>query len=190
MKLVAGADGRRPQLVRTILPDKLTGVTAAQAITAALFARERTGEGQHIRLSMLDAIVAFLWSSDMGSQTFVDGDLPQQEAASFQDLIYQTTTGYITIAVQNDREWQALIRAVNRPEWTRDPRFLTPELRQQNRPIKPHRFQCWHQATQQGKARQGKARQDTDPCVSKRTGLSRTRCKYFPVRLLCYSLVR
>ena len=128
----AGADGRRPQLVRTILPDKLTGVTAAQSITAALFARERKGEGQHIRLSMLDAIVAFLWSSDMGSQTFVHGDVPQQEAASFQDLIYETTTGYITIAVQNDREWQAIIRVVNRPEWAEDPRFLTAELRQQN----------------------------------------------------------
>ncbi|WP_150913896.1 CaiB/BaiF CoA transferase family protein [Marinobacter halotolerans] len=128
----AGSDGRRPQLVRTILPDKLTGVTAAQAITAALFARERTGEAQHVRLSMLDAIIAFLWSSDMGSQTFVHADLPQQEAASFQDLIYETTTGYITIAVQNDREWQALIRAVSRPEWAEDPRFKTAELRQQN----------------------------------------------------------
>ncbi|MCL7945426.1 CoA transferase [Marinobacter sp. ATCH36] len=128
----AGADGRRPQLVRTILPDKLTGVTAAQAITAALFARERTGESQHVRLSMLDAIIAFLWSSDMGSQTFVRGDVPQQEAASFQDLIYETTTGYIAIAVQNDREWQAIIRALNRPEWAEDPRFLTAELRQQN----------------------------------------------------------
>lgn len=128
----AGADERRPQLVRTILPDKLTGVTAAQAITAALFARERTGEGQHIRLSMLDATIAFLWSSDMGTQTFVDSDLPQQEAASFQDLIYETTTGYITIAVQNDREWQAIIRVLDRPEWAEDPRFLTAELRQQN----------------------------------------------------------
>lgn len=128
----AGSDERRPQLVRTILPDKLTGVTAAQAITAALFARERTGKNQHVRLSMLDAIIAFLWSSDMGSQTFVHGELPQQEAASFQDLIYETTTGYITIAVQNDREWQALIRAVDRPQWAEDPRFRTAELRQQN----------------------------------------------------------
>ncbi len=128
----AGADERRPQLVRTILPDKLTGVTAAQAITAALFARERTGESQHVRLSMLDAIIAFLWSSDMGSQTFVQGEVPQQEAASFQDLIYETTTGYITIAVQNDREWQSMIRALNRPEWAQDPRFLTAELRQEN----------------------------------------------------------
>lgn len=128
----AGADQRRPQLVRTILPDKVTGITAAQAITAALFARERTGESQHVRLSMLDATVAFLWSSDMGSQTFVRGELPQQEAASFQDLVYETTTGYIAIAVQNDREWQAIIRALDQPQWAEDPRFRTAELRQQN----------------------------------------------------------
>lgn len=128
----AGSDERRPQLVRTILPDKLTGVTAAQAITAALFARERSGAGQHVRLSMLDAVVAFLWGSDMGSQTFVRGDIPQQEAASFQDLIYETSDGYITLAVQSDREWQGLIRAVERPEWADDPRFLTASLRQTN----------------------------------------------------------
>lgn len=68
----------------------------------------------------------------MGSQTFVGAELPQQEAASFQDLIYETTTGYITIAVQSDREWQAIIRALSRPEWAGDPRFLTAELRQEN----------------------------------------------------------
>lgn len=126
----AGSDEARPQLVRTILPDKLTGVNAAQAITAALFSRERSGRGQHVRLSMLDAMVAFLWGSDMGSQTFVDGELPQQSAASFRDLIYETTDGYITVAVQNDREWQALTRALERPEWLEDPRFANVALRQ------------------------------------------------------------
>lgn len=55
-----GSDEQRPRLLRTILPDKLTAITASQAITAALLARERTGEGQHVRLSMLDAVVAFL----------------------------------------------------------------------------------------------------------------------------------
>src|SRR6201999_4587476 len=44
----AGSDSERPRLVRTILPDKLTGVTAAQAITAALFHKARTGQGQHV----------------------------------------------------------------------------------------------------------------------------------------------
>ena len=127
-----GADDTRPRLVRTILPDKLTGIVGAQAISAALFARERTREGQHIRVSMLDAVVAFLWGSDMASQTFADGDLPQQDAASFIDLIYETIDGYITVAVQTDREWQALVRALNRPAWLEDPRFATPAARHHN----------------------------------------------------------
>jgi crotonobetainyl-CoA:carnitine CoA-transferase CaiB-like acyl-CoA transferase len=126
----AGSDLQRPRLVRTILPDKLTGVTAAQAITAALLARERTGEGQHVRLSMLDTVLAFLWSSDMGSQTFVGNEFPQQEAASFIDLIYETADGYISVAVQTDREWTALTHALDRPEWLEDERFKTPALRQ------------------------------------------------------------
>jgi crotonobetainyl-CoA:carnitine CoA-transferase CaiB-like acyl-CoA transferase len=127
-----GSDEERPRLVRTIVPDKLTGVVAAQAITAALLARERTGKGQHVRLSMLDAIVAFLWGSDMGSQTFVGDELPQADAASFIDLIYATQTDYISAAVQTDREWAALTRALDKPEWLEDPRFATPALRQKH----------------------------------------------------------
>jgi len=128
----AGSDQERPRLVRTILPDKLTGIVAAQAITAALLARERTGQGQHVRLAMLDAVVAFLWGSDMGSQTFVGDELPQQEAASFIDLIYQTADDYISAAVQTDREWVALTRALDRAAWLDDPRFKTPALRQKH----------------------------------------------------------
>jgi crotonobetainyl-CoA:carnitine CoA-transferase CaiB-like acyl-CoA transferase len=128
----AGSDQERPRLVRTILPDKLTGIVAAQAITAALLARERTGQGQHVRLAMLDAVVAFLWGSDMGSQTFVGDELPQQEAASFIDLIYQTADDYISAAVQTDREWAALTRALDRAAWLDDPRFKTPALRQKH----------------------------------------------------------
>ena len=128
----AGSDSERPRLVRTIVPDKLTAYNAAQAITAALLHRERTGQGQHIRLSMLDAIIAFLWSSDMGSQTFVGEDIPQQEAASFIDLIYETATTPISAAVQSDREWLALTKALDKPEWLEDPRFKTVALRQRN----------------------------------------------------------
>ena len=128
----AGSDAERPRLVRTILPDKLTGTVTAQAITAALLARTRTGEGQHIRVSMLDTIVAFLWGSDMGSQTFIDNPFPQQNAASFIDLIYETADGHISVAVQSDREWQSLTRAFDKPEWLDDPRFKSPALRQEN----------------------------------------------------------
>jgi crotonobetainyl-CoA:carnitine CoA-transferase CaiB-like acyl-CoA transferase len=128
----AGSDTERPRLVRTIVPDKLTAYNAAQAITAALLSRARTGKGQHIRLSMLDAIIAFLWASDMGSQTFVGEDIPQQEAASFIDLIYETATGPISAAVQSNREWAALTRALDKPEWLEDPRFKSPALRQRH----------------------------------------------------------
>jgi len=128
----AGSDRERPRLVRTILPDKLTAITASQAITAALLARERTGEGQHVRLSMLEAVVAFLWPSDMSGQTFVGDEPTEQEAASSIDLIYETSDGYITAAVVTDKQWQGLTRALDKPEWLEDDRFKTPSLRAQN----------------------------------------------------------
>ncbi len=112
----AGSDTARPRLLRTILPDKLTAITASQAITSALLARERTGQGQHVRLSMLEAVVAFLWSSDMSGQTFVGDEPAEQEAASAIDLIYETADGYITAAVVTDRQWQGLARALDKPE--------------------------------------------------------------------------
>lgn len=121
----AGSDRERPRLVRTILPDKLTGVVAAQAICAALYAREKSGEGQAINISMLDSVVAFLWGSDMESQTLMDVDVPQQEAQSFIDLIYETADGYISVAVQQDKEWKALCHALDHPEWLEDERFKT-----------------------------------------------------------------
>ena len=119
----AGSDNERPSLVRTILPDKLTGFAAAQAVTAALFHRERTGEGQHIRLSMVDTVLAFLWGSDMGGHTFVGHEPDEERAQSFIDLIYETQAGYISVAVQSNKEWAGLCRAFDKPEWRDDPRF-------------------------------------------------------------------
>ena len=123
---------RGPRLIRTVLPDKLTAVTAAQAIAAALVGRLKTGKGQHVRLSMLDAVLAFLWASDMGLQTFVGQKVDGRTAASFIDLIYETQNGFMTVAVMTNKEWTALTRALDRPEWLDDPRFKTPALRDQN----------------------------------------------------------
>jgi crotonobetainyl-CoA:carnitine CoA-transferase CaiB-like acyl-CoA transferase len=128
----AGSDEARPRLLRTILPDKLTAITASQAITAALLARERTGKGQRVQLSMLEAVMAFLWASDMSGQTFVGDEPARQEPASAIDLIYETADGYITAAALTDRQWAGLARAVERPEWLEDERFRTSALRQKN----------------------------------------------------------
>jgi crotonobetainyl-CoA:carnitine CoA-transferase CaiB-like acyl-CoA transferase len=125
----AGSDAERPRLVRTVLPDKVSAITAAQAITAGLLARARSGKGQHIRMSMLDAVLAFLWASDMGAQTYPDRPLSNQEAASFIDLIYETSDGYMTVAVMSNREWEGLTRALGRPDWFGDTRFATPSER-------------------------------------------------------------
>ncbi|MDA3922970.1 MAG: CoA transferase [Salinisphaera sp.] len=125
-----GSDDVQPRLVRTIVPDKLTGYVAAQAITAALLARANGAPGQHIHVSMLDAVIDFLWHSDMNSQTFVGHDIAQTKAASFIDLIYRTTSGHISVAVQTDQEWHALTEALDCAHWRDDPRFATPADRQ------------------------------------------------------------
>jgi crotonobetainyl-CoA:carnitine CoA-transferase CaiB-like acyl-CoA transferase len=113
----------RPRLVRTIVPDKLTALTAAQAITAALLARERGGGGQHVRLAMLDAMVAFLWPEAMAAHTWVDADEDARRPPRTRDLIFATTDGYITCSAMSDADWNALTRALERPEWRDDERF-------------------------------------------------------------------
>ena len=123
----------RPHMVRTIVPDKTTSVTAAQAITAALFARERTGKGQHIRLAMLDTMVAYLWPEASSPLTFLEN---QQDPAGQQagpDLIFRTADGYITAGAVTDAEWAGMCRAFGREELTEDPRFKTAAARGRNR---------------------------------------------------------
>jgi crotonobetainyl-CoA:carnitine CoA-transferase CaiB-like acyl-CoA transferase len=134
-----GADAARPRLVRTILPDKLTAIQTAQAITAALLARARTGEGSHVRVSMLDTVLAFLWSSDMAGHTFVGDEAPPDkgaEAQSFVELIYQTADGWMAVSAHTDSTWKGLAAAVGRPEWLEDPRFATVAAREDNKPAR------------------------------------------------------
>ena len=117
----------RPRMVRTIVPDKLTAMTAAQAITAALLARERSGQGQHVKLAMLDAMVSFLWPEGMARYTFAEPAQARRVPAPKQvrDLVFETADGYITAGVVTDREWRAFAAAVGHPEWLEDARFET-----------------------------------------------------------------
>ena len=128
----AGSDQERPRLIRTLLPDKLTGITAAQAVVAALAGRAKSGAGQHVKVSMLDSTIAFLWSSDMGGQTFVGKEMSEQRAATFIDLIYETKTDYITVSTMTNPQWEAFCRTAGRESLLDDERFQTPALRDQN----------------------------------------------------------
>jgi crotonobetainyl-CoA:carnitine CoA-transferase CaiB-like acyl-CoA transferase len=132
----ADVETGRPHMIRLIIPDKVTALAAAQAMTAALFARHRTGEGQHVRLAMLDAVIAFLWPEGMAAYTFVGSNRSSMRAAKARELIFETTDGYITAAANTDSEWAGLCRALERQEWLRDERFKTPVDRIRNADVR------------------------------------------------------
>ncbi len=129
----ADAETRRPRMVRTIIPDKTTAVTAAQAITAALLARARGGRGQHVRLAMLDAMVAFLWPEGMSSMNFVGREVDPTASQVAHDMIYETRDGFATAAAISDSEWQGLCRALEKEEWLEIEEFQTIAGRFQHR---------------------------------------------------------
>jgi crotonobetainyl-CoA:carnitine CoA-transferase CaiB-like acyl-CoA transferase len=119
---IQGAGTGPPGLVRVIVPDKVTALTAAQNITAALLARERTGRGQHVRLSMLDAVIAFVWPEGMAYHTFI-GEGRQIKPVPRRDLVFQTKDGHMIASTVAHREFEGFCRAVGKPEWLDDPRF-------------------------------------------------------------------
>ena len=126
----------QPRMVRTIIPDKTTAVAAAQAITAALFARTQTGEGQHVRLAMLDTMVAYLWPEAISSLSYVGSESDPAEGQMGLDLVYKTEDGYITAGAVSDSEWQGMCRALDREDLLEDERFATAGARAQNRPAR------------------------------------------------------
>lgn len=115
----------RPKMMRVVIPDKVTAMTAAQAITAALLAKERTGDGQHVKLSMLDAMISLAWPEGYAGHTFVGSEADVPRNALAQDLVFETKDGYMTAGAVSDSEWQGLTRALGHPEWLDDDRFKT-----------------------------------------------------------------
>ena len=128
-----GSDSARPRMVRATLPDKIAALNAAQAISTALYAREKTGLGQHVKLSMLDAVLSFLWSGEMDGHTFLENPAEGPEEFSPFDLIYETSDGYICVATVTTAQWIAFANATGHSEWLQDPRFATSQDREAHR---------------------------------------------------------
>jgi crotonobetainyl-CoA:carnitine CoA-transferase CaiB-like acyl-CoA transferase len=123
-----------PMLTSTLLCDKLTGLTAAQAITAGLLAKARTGKGTRIEVSMLDAALAFQWPDGMYNHTFMD-DAPTgfpRVGATMRP--YKTRDGYVTIMSPQQDEFEAMCRGFGAPEIIQDPRFATTPSRARHAP--------------------------------------------------------
>ncbi|MDB3955647.1 CoA transferase [Alphaproteobacteria bacterium] len=123
-----------PKMVRTIIPDKTTGMAAAQAISSALFYKERYGKGQHIKLAMLDVMVAYLWPEGSASLSFIGEEGDPSDGQMGLDLVFETKDSkYITAGAVTDKEWLGMCEALERKDLLNDPRFNTPRARFENK---------------------------------------------------------
>lgn len=124
-----------PVIMASTVSDKVTALTAAQAITAALFARERNGgRGSRVEVAMLDATVAFQWPDAMYNHVWVDdAPAPFPEFGATQRP-WRTADGWVATMVPQQAEFQGLCNALGHPEITQDPRFASQVARYRHGP--------------------------------------------------------
>ena len=136
-----------PDLVRNIVSDKSTALTVAQAITAALLARERGAGGQHLELSMLDACIAFLFVDGAEHEVILEGDYsgPQSVAANNTPLAFDG--GFAAVTVPTDKEFHGLARAMGVD--SSDPELATVRDRTANR----EKAMAFHRAVRENATR-------------------------------------
>ncbi len=119
--------GGEPTKVGVALTDILTGMYATVASLAALAHRERTGEGQHIDLALLDVQVATLANQAMNY--LVGGQVPQRMGNAHPNIVpyqtFPTRDGYLVLTVGNDDQFRRLVEIMGRPDLSADERFAT-----------------------------------------------------------------
>jgi crotonobetainyl-CoA:carnitine CoA-transferase CaiB-like acyl-CoA transferase len=129
--------GGGPQKAGVAITDLMTGMYATVAVLAALTHRDRTGQGQHIDMALLDVQVAML--ANMGSNYLNSGKPPKRWGNAHANIVpYQTfacADGHLIVATGNDAQYQKFVEAGRRPELGADPRFATNPLRVQHRDI-------------------------------------------------------
>jgi crotonobetainyl-CoA:carnitine CoA-transferase CaiB-like acyl-CoA transferase len=138
---VAAVQGRihaehptRPEQVNMLILDKLTAYTGAQAITAALLSRTRTGRGQHIELAMLDTAIAFLWADTAADLIIQGDDVDQRPPVGASGTVAEFADGWGTTMTLSDDEFAGMCRAYGCSRVAEDPRFSALENRARNRP--------------------------------------------------------
>jgi crotonobetainyl-CoA:carnitine CoA-transferase CaiB-like acyl-CoA transferase len=131
----------RPQMIRTIVCDKTTAMMTAQAVAAALYAREKTGQGDHIQVAMLDTMISYLWPEGMMQYTVVGAEAQAADPNDRPDLVFKTSDGYLTCGTISDSEWQGFCRATGDPELAKDERFATPGGRSVNATARINKMQ-------------------------------------------------
>ena len=121
-----------PKLLQTLLCDKITALTAAQALSAALLARHRTGEGQKIELSMLDAAVSFLWPEALYNHAYIDNPRPPVPEFGASQRLWQCRDGWLAMITPQNDEFGAMCRVLGVPDLIQQAQFSTILARRDN----------------------------------------------------------
>lgn len=108
----AGGEDPEPQLIRHTAADKITALNAAQAISAALFSRERGGGGQHLHLSMLESVVNFVWADAAGNEVLLESDGTQPSSFARDQKLWPTKDGHVIAAPVSDDDVAGICRGV------------------------------------------------------------------------------
>jgi crotonobetainyl-CoA:carnitine CoA-transferase CaiB-like acyl-CoA transferase len=144
---MSGEDGGAYYPPAIAIGDVSTGVHAYAAVASALLHRERTGEGQHVDISLLDSYFHYhdlaveMVSSSHGEARFKR--MGNQIGALCPAGMFKTATGYIWIFAFQENHWAAMCELIGRPDLTRDPRCLTNDLRVANRPLINQAIEGW-----------------------------------------------
>jgi crotonobetainyl-CoA:carnitine CoA-transferase CaiB-like acyl-CoA transferase len=132
---ITGSPGGEPMKVGVAVADILTGLYATVAILAALNERHTSGLGQHIDLALLDVQIAAL--ANQGMNFLASGKASPRNGNAHPNIVpyqaFATSDGHIVVAVGNDAQFARLVAALNLPELSADPRFVTNTDRVQNR---------------------------------------------------------
>jgi len=116
-----------PRYLPTVLADKTTAMAVAYSVNAALFHRERTGEGQQIEVPMFEHMVYFVMAEHLWGMTFEPpiGKPGYERLMSYHRKPYKTKDGYIAILPYMDSHWEIFCKKAGREELLDDPRFKT-----------------------------------------------------------------
>ena len=129
----AGAD--RPRFVPSTMADRITGLNTVNAITTALFYRERTGKGQAVEVPMFESLTQFVLSDHMAGETFEPaiGPMGYARLLAPHRNPYETQDGYLCLLVYNDKQWRSFFRILGQDDMLEtDPRFSTQTSRSEN----------------------------------------------------------
>ena len=134
MDLTGYPDGD-PAVMGLHIGDQAGGLFGAFAIASALYHRERTGEGQDIDIGMLDCQISLL--AFLGQSYLLDGTIPGRTGTAHPVVAplkaFKTADGFITVVAHQGKHWERLCKAVGKPEWLKDRRFATVNLRAENK---------------------------------------------------------